>query len=177
VPGPGKRRRGGEYPETVLARFKTTFVVLLGLVLLAPGATTDAHGAVAHRWVVYAGQEDGLRVVIELNGHRLTPAFVSIPIACTGGHRRRGHLVKYTNRHFPIRVNRDGTFHNKVERLDAYESEFETIVGQVTPRRIEGTIVVRFDQPARVGNEACHSGKHPHGPMEKLSFRANRRRR
>lgn len=156
------------------ARLKFTFAVLLGLVLLAPGATIDAHGAVAHRWVVYGGRVDGLRVVFELNGHRLTPAFVSIPIACTGGYRHRGHFVQYTNRHFPIRVNRDGTFHEKIERLDAHEFEFQKIVGQVTTKRIEGKIALSFIQPAQSGNEECHSGKHPHGPMEELSFAANR---
>jgi hypothetical protein len=159
----------------VLARFKTPFVVLLGLILIAPGATVDAHGETAHRRVVYGGLENGLRVVFELQGHRLTPAIVSIPIACTGGRRRRGHFVEY-NQNFPIRVNRDGTFQEKVERLDSHEFEFQTIVGQVTSKRIEGEIAVSFIQPARVGNEECHSGKHPHGPMEELSFRANRHR-
>jgi hypothetical protein len=50
------------------------------------------------------------------------------------------------------------------------------IAGRVTPNRIEGTIALSFAERARVGNEEGHSGKHPHGPMEVLCFRANRRR-
>jgi hypothetical protein len=37
---------------TMLARVKITLAVSLGLALVAPGGTTDAHGAVAHRWVL-----------------------------------------------------------------------------------------------------------------------------
>jgi hypothetical protein len=160
----------------MLARVKITLAVFFGLALLASGGTIDARGAVPHKWVVYSGQEGGLRIVFEVNGHRLTPAFVSIPIACTGGHRPRGHFVEYTNRSFPIRVDGAGRFHEHRERLEVYGSESETIVGLVTPKKIEGKIAVSFTERARVGNEECHSGKHPHGPMEELSFRANRRR-
>jgi hypothetical protein len=160
----------------MLARVKITLAVFFGLALLASGGTIDARGAVPHKWVVYSGQEGGLRIVFEVNGHRLTPAFVSIPIACTGGHRPRGHFVEYTNRSFPIRVDGAGRFHEHKERLEVYGSESETIVGLVTPKKIEGKIAVSFTERARVGNEECHSGKHPHGPMEELSFRANRRR-
>jgi hypothetical protein len=160
----------------MLARLKITLAVFFGLALLAPGGTTAARGTVAHRWVVYSGREGGVRIVFELNGHRLTPALVSIPVACTGGNRPHGHFVEYTNRHFPIRVDREGGFHEKTERLEVYGSEFHKIVGRVTAKRIEGKIAVSFTERARVGNEECHSGKHPHGPMEELSFRANRRR-
>jgi hypothetical protein len=160
----------------MIARFKITLAVFFSLALLASGGTIDASGAVAHKWVVYSGQKGGLRIVFEVSGHRLTPAFVSIPIACTGGRRPRGHFVEDTNRSFPIRVDRDGRFHEHRERLEVYGSESQTIVGLVTPKRIEGKIAVSFTERARVGNEECHFGKHPYGPMEELSFRANRRR-
>ncbi len=162
--------------RSLLTRLKIPLVALLSLALLVPGSATEAHAAGKHGWVVYGGRNGGLRIVLELNGRRLTPALVSVPIACTGGHRSRGRFVEYTNRRFPIRVDRDGRFHEHRERIEANGSESETIAGQVTAKRIEGTIAVRFVEPARVGNEECHSGKHPHGPMEELSFRANRHR-
>jgi hypothetical protein len=159
----------------MLARLKITFGLLLALVFVVPGATVDADGAATHRWVVYGGQENGVRIVFELNGHRLAPAFLSIPVACTGGHQpHRLSVTTYNLRHFPIRVNRQGSFHHREDNIDAFASKFEEIFGQVTSRTIEGKIAVNFSQPARVGNEECHSGKHPHGPMEELSFRANR---
>jgi hypothetical protein len=159
--------------RSLVTRIKIPVGALLCLALLVPGAATEAHAAGKHGWVVYRGHRDGLRIVFELNGHRLTPAFVSIPIACTGGHRSRDHFVAYTNRRFPIRVHQDGRFHEHRERIEANGSESETIVGQVTAKKIEGKIAVNFSEPGPVGLEECHSGKHPHGPMEELSFRAN----
>jgi hypothetical protein len=168
--------RSADDSSTVLTRIKFALAILLGLAVLVPGAAIGAPGAVAHRWVVYSGREDGLRIVFELNGRRLTPAIVSIPIACTGGPRPHRHFVEYTNRHFPIRVDRDGRFHDHTERLEQNGSESKTIAGRVTPKEIEGKISLSFSGRARVGNEECHSGKHPHGPMEELSFRAYRNR-
>jgi hypothetical protein len=159
------------------ARAGSAAISVLALLLLGvPGGTLDAHGAVAHRWVVYGGRQDGVRIVFELNGHRLTPASVSIPIACSGGHRPHAHFLERSNRHFPIRVDRDGRFHEDTERSEVNGSERKTIVGQVTPKKIEGKIAVSFSERARVGIEECHSGKHPHGPTEELSFRAYRHR-
>jgi hypothetical protein len=138
----------------------------------------DARGALAHRWVLYSGREGGVRIGFELNRRRLAPAFIWIPVACTGGPRpHRHYFVTYNLRHYPIHVNRQGRFHHREDRIEVYEDNFEEISGQVTSRKIEGKIAVSFTQPARVGNEECHSGKHPHGPMEELSFRANRQRR
>lgn len=161
----------------VLARVKISLAVILGLVLVVPGGANDAHGAAPHRWVLYSGRTSGLRIGFELNGRRLAPAFFSIPVACTGGPRtRRDYFVEFNMRHFPIRVDRQGNFHRRESRLETYEDNFEEISGHVTARKIEGKIAVSFTQPARVGNEECHSGKHPHGPMEELSFRASRHR-
>jgi hypothetical protein len=137
----------------------------------------DARGALAHRWVLYGGREGGVRIGFELNRRRLAPAFMWIPVACTGGPRpHRHYFVTYNLRHYPIRVNRQGRFHHREDRIEVYEDHFEEISGQVTSRKIEGKIAVSFTQPARVGNEECHSGKHPHGPTEELSFRAFRHR-
>ena len=161
----------------MLARIKIGIAIIIGLAVVVPGGVTDAHGAAAHRWVLYSGRTSGLRIGFELNGRRLAPAFFSIPVACTGGRRpRRDYVVEFNLRHFPIRVDRQGSFHHRENSIDAFEDRFEEISGQVTSRKIEGKIAVSFTQPARVGNEECHSGKHPHGPMEQLSFRANRQR-
>lgn len=164
--------------STMLTRIKLALAILLGLAVLVPGAAIGARGAVAHRWVLYSGRKDGVRIVFELNGHRLAPAFMSIPVACTGGHRPRRLYVEYDNlRHSPIFVNRHGRFHHRDVRIDTFDYEFEDIFGHVTSRTIEGKIALSFIQPARVGNEECHSGKHPHGPMEELGFRVYRHHR
>lgn len=147
---------------------------LLGL-LVAAGAATDARGASARGWALYSGRDHGVRVVFELEGRRLIPALVSIPVACIGGDRphRRFEELRST----PIRVDRRGRFDDHLERNDSFEFESEKLVGRVTPKSIEGTIAVEFITPARVGNEECHSGEHPHGRVEGLSFRADRHRR
>jgi hypothetical protein len=153
-------------------------VLLLGLAVGAPGGTLDARGAVAHRWVLYSGRENGVRIVFELNGRRLAPALMSIPVACTGGPRpRRLYVESDSLRHSPIFVNRHGRFHHRDVRIDSFEYEFKDFSGHVTSTTIEGKIALSFTQPARIGNEECHSGKHPHGRMEELSFRAYRHRR
>lgn len=162
---------------TMLARVKIALAVILGLALVVPGGATDAHGAAAHRWVLYSGRTSGLSIAFELNGRRLAPAFFRIPVACTGGLRPlRHYVVDFNLRHYPIRVDRQGSFHHRESRIEPFEDRFEEISGHVTARKIEGKIAVSFTEPARVGNEECHSGKHPHGPMEELSFRANRHR-
>jgi hypothetical protein len=146
----------------------------LGL-LVAAGGATGARGASTGGWALYSGRYDGVRVVFELKGPRLIPALVSVPVACVGGgrpHRRFEEL-----RSTPIRVDRPGRFDDRVERNDSFEFESEKLVGRVTPRSIEGTIAVEFITPVRVGNEECHSGEHPHGRVEELSFRAYRHRR
>ena len=164
--------------STVLPRLKLALAVLLGLAVLVPGAAVDADGAVAHRWVLYSGRESGVRIGFELGGHRLARSSVSIPIACSGGNQPHRHFVEYfSQRHSAIRVDRQGRFHHREVRLDRFEYEFEQISGHVRSPTIEGKIALSFTQPARVGNEECHSGKHPHGPMEALSFRAYRHRR
>jgi hypothetical protein len=163
--------------STMPTRIKLALAILLGLAVLVPGAAIGARGAVAHRWVLYGGRRDGVRIVFELNGHRLAPAFMSIPVACTGGHRpRRLYVVSYSLRHSPIFVNRQGRFHHRESSIDTWDYEFEDFSGRVTSRTIEGKIALSFIQPARIGNEECHSGKHPHGRMEELSFRAYRHR-
>ena len=159
----------------MLAWVKFTIAVLLGLVFLTSGGTIDARASSAQGWVVYSGQENGLRVVFELKGQKLVPALVSVPVTCVGGNRRHRLFVEERSRQLPITVSRQGRFHDHVERNDAFEFKFQKLVGQVTAKTIEGTFAVNLIQPARVGNEECHSGRSPHGPTEELSFRANRR--
>jgi hypothetical protein len=159
----------------MFAWVKFTIAVLLGLVFLTSGSMIDARASFAQGWVVYSGQENGLRVVFELKGQKLVPALVSVPVTCVGGNRRHRLFVEERSRHFPITMSRQGSFHDHVERNDSFEFEFQKLVGQVTAKTIEGKIALSLIQPARIGNEECHSGRSPHGPMEELSFRANRR--
>jgi hypothetical protein len=163
----------------VLARLKITLVALLCLAPFAAGALTEAHAAGKHGWVLYSGREGGVRVVFELKGRRLVPALVSLPVVCGGGGPRHRHrrFEELRGRHFPIFVDRQGRFHETTERSDSFESETQRIVGRVTPKTIEGTILETYVQPARVGNESCRTGKSRREPAEELSFRAYRHRR
>ena len=163
----------------MLIRIKLAFAVFLGLAVLVPGAAIGARGAVAHQWVLYSGREGGVRVVFELKGRRLVPALVSLPVVCGGGGPRHRHrrFEELRGRHFPIFVDRQGRFHETTERSDSFESETQRIVGRVTPKTIEGTILETYVQPARVGNESCRTGKSRREPAEELSFRAYRHRR
>jgi hypothetical protein len=152
-------------------------VLLFGLVPGAQGGTVDARGAIAHRWVVYSGRDDGLRIVFEVNGRRLTQAYVSVPLVCIReGRRRHGRFEEVQGRDSAILVNPQGRFHEHERRENPVVFESRKIVGQVTPRTIEGKIAVSSIQRYRFGNEECHSGKSLEGPLEVLSFRANRRR-
>jgi hypothetical protein len=161
----------------MVTRLKITFVALLGLALVAPGAAVEAHAAGRHGWVVYSGQKGGLRIVFEVNGHRLTPAYVSVPLVCVReGRRRHGRFEEVQGRDSAILANRRGRFHEHEGRSDSIEFESRRIVGRVTPRTIEGTIAVSSIRRARFAHEECHSGKSLEGPLEELSFRADRHR-
>jgi hypothetical protein len=161
----------------MLTRLKITFVALLGLALLAPGAAAEAHAAGKHGWVVYSGNARGLRVVFEVNGHRLTPAYVSVPLVCVReGRPRHTRFEEVQGRDSAILVNRRGRFHEHQGRNDSIEFESRRIVGRVTPGTIEGAIAVSSIRRARFDHEECHSGKALQGPLEELSFRADRHR-
>jgi hypothetical protein len=160
----------------MLARPKIALVALLCLTVLAAGATTETQAAGKPGWVLYSGRERGVRVVFELKGRRLIPAFVSVPVVCGGGGPRHRHRRFEELRDSPIFIDRQGRFHETTERSDSFESETQRIVGRVTPKTIEGTILETYVQPARVGNESCHTGKSRREPAEELKFRANRHR-
>jgi hypothetical protein len=162
----------------VLTRLKITLVALLCVALLATGAATEAHASGKHGWVVYGGQRRGLRIVFELNGRRLAPVYVSIPLVCVReGRRRHGRFEEVQGRDSAILVNRRGRFREHEGRSNSSEFESRRIVGRVTPRTIEGTVALSSIQRARFDSEKCHSGKSLEGPLEELRFRANRRRR
>jgi hypothetical protein len=148
------------------------FALMAGAAL---GADPNARASFPQGWVVYSGRENGLRVVFELKGQKIVPALVSAPVTCRGGNQRHRLFVEERSRHFAITVNRQGRFHDFVERNDAFEFDFQKLVGQVTAKTINGTFSLTLTQPARIGNEECHTGNSLHGPTEELSFRANRR--
>jgi hypothetical protein len=113
----------------------------------------------------------------EVKGRRLTPAYVWVPLVCVReGRRRHGRFEEVQGRDSAILVNRRGRFHEHEGRKNSVVSESRKIVGRVTPRTIEGKIAVNSIQRYRFDNEECHSGKSLEGPLEVLSFRADRRR-
>jgi hypothetical protein len=125
--------------------------------------------------ILYTGRGAGVKkVVFRLKGHRLIEARISVNLACVGGGRRHRFLyeIDHASPRWPIAVNRRGGFRENVEELWAASDRFETLAGEVTPQVIVGSIAVSVTEPARVGNETCHTGRFRPGRTEELSFRA-----
>lgn len=125
--------------------------------------------------LLYIGRGDGVKkVVFRLEEHRLIEARITVNLACGGGGRRHRYRseVDYANPRWPIAVDKQGGFRKYVQRTSAWEDETVRLVGQIAPQRIAGSIAVSWTQPARVGNETCHTGHFESGGMKELSFHA-----
>ncbi|HSS32710.1 MAG TPA: Ig-like domain-containing protein [Solirubrobacterales bacterium] len=127
--------------------------------------------------ILYTGRGKGVKKVeFRLKGHKLIEASVSVNLVCVGGGRRHRYLYvsDSASPRRPIAVDKRGGFRVDVNEISTWEDETVRLTGQITPRRIAGSIAVSWTQPAKVGNETCHTGRFRPGTMEELSFRARR---
>lgn len=123
----------------------------------------------------YTGRGDGVKkAVFRLRGRRLIEASITVNLACTGGGRRHRFLFEIHDAYpgSPIILNRRGGFREEVQEIHTESDRFETLTGQVTAKKIVGSIELSVTEPARVGNETCHTGRFRPGRTEALSFRA-----
>jgi hypothetical protein len=128
--------------------------------------------------ILYTGRGDGVKkVVFRLKGHKLIEARVSVNLACSGGGRRyrSPEVIEVASPRWPISVDRQGKFRHKFEQISVAIDITERLTGHVTPQMIVGSIAVSRTEPAKVGNETCHTGQFRPGTMKELSFRARRR--
>ena len=128
--------------------------------------------------ILYTGRGDGVKkVVFRLKGRKLIEASVSVNLACSGGGRRRRspQVIEAASPRWPISVERLGKFRHRFEQLSGAIDITERLTGHLAPQMIVGSIAVSWTQPARVGNETCHTGRFRPGRMEALGFRARLR--